>query len=196
MADNASSGVTYYTRDHQGSLISQRTPSGTHYYVLDALGSVVALTDSTGTVVGRYSYEPYGKATFSGSKTSDFQFASGYYDSATKLVKFGARYYDPTLGRWTQQDALAGGLANPKTLNRYAYVGCDPVNGTDPSGLLSDCAWGGLILIVAGLAITSILTPLLGGVALGLTEMEALSALGWLTIPYVLAGAVITVGCG
>jgi RHS repeat-associated protein len=187
---------TFYTRDQSGNLISQRTPSGTHYYVLDALGSVVALTDSAGAVVGRYAYEPYGKPTHSGTVTSNFQFASGFYDSQTKLVKFGARYYDPALGRWTQRDPLTGSLMDPKSLNRYAYAGCDPVNNVDPSGTLSDCAWGALILAVGGLAITAILTPLLGSVALGLTAMEALSALGWLTTPYVLAGIALTIGCG
>jgi RHS repeat-associated protein len=142
VADNSSSGVTYYTRDNQGSLISQRTPSGTHYYVLDALGSVVALTkDTDGSVVGRYSYEPYGKPTFSGTKTSDFQYASGYYDSQTKLVKFGARYYDPALGRWTQRDPLAGNLGDPRSLNRYAYAGCDPTNTVDPNGLQPSCTF-------------------------------------------------------
>ncbi len=140
-ADPGASKATFYTRDPGGSLISQRTPKATHYYVLDALGSVVALTDSTGAVVGRYSYEPYGKASFSGTVTSNFQFASGYTDPETGLVKFGARYDDPTLGRWTQQDSLAGGLGNPKTLNRYAYVRCDPINNTDPSGR-GDCAPG------------------------------------------------------
>jgi RHS repeat-associated protein len=128
---------TYYTRDPNGNLLSQRTPSGTHYYVLDALGSVVALTNSSGSVVGRYAYEPYGKPTHSGTVTSSFQFASGHYDSQTKLVKFGARYYDPTPGRWTQQDALAGSLANPKTLNRYAYAGCEQ-RITDPFVIRQD----------------------------------------------------------
>ena len=134
-APNGGGAGTFYTRDPSGNLISQRTPSGTHYYILDALGSVVALTkDTDGSVVGRYSYEPYGKPTFSGTVTSNFQYASGYYDTATKLVKFGARYYDPALGRWTQHDPIAGNLANPKTLNRYAYAGCDPVNNTDVIG--------------------------------------------------------------
>jgi hypothetical protein len=53
-------------------------------------------------VEGRDSYEPYGKPTFSGTVTSAFQFASGYYDSQTKLVKFGAPLPRPALGRWTQ----------------------------------------------------------------------------------------------
>lgn len=41
---------------------------------------------------------------------------------------FGARYYDPTLGRWTQQDPSG------QEANAYAYAGCDPVNKVDPTG--------------------------------------------------------------
>jgi RHS repeat-associated protein len=49
---------------------------------------------------------------------------------------FGARYYDPSLGRWTQQDPT-GQDANP-----YAYVDGDPVNVVDPSGLHGNvCSW-------------------------------------------------------
>ena len=58
----------------------------------------------------------------------------GYrYDPETGLYHTGARYYDPRLGRFLQPDPIgqAGGV------NLYAYVGNDPLNGTDPSGL-----WG------------------------------------------------------
>ena len=55
--------------------------------------------------------------------------------SRTRLerYKIGARYYDQSTGRWTQQDPLdqAGDLREG---NRYAYAGADPVNLTDPSG--------------------------------------------------------------
>lgn len=51
---------------------------------------------------------------------------------------FGTRYYDPTVGRWTQQDALAGAMGSPGTQNRYAYVGNDPINFVDPSGKVLD----------------------------------------------------------
>ncbi len=47
---------------------------------------------------------------------------------------FGTRYYDPSVGRWTQQDPVAGSIADPGSVNRYAYVRCDPVNFTDPDG--------------------------------------------------------------
>ena len=53
----------------------------------------------------------------------------------------GARYYDPTLGRFTQQDQLSA-LADPANGNRYAYTGDDPINYSDPSGRCSgitDC---------------------------------------------------------
>jgi RHS repeat-associated protein len=58
----------------------------------------------------------------------------GYFESSTGLVKFGTRYYNPSLGRWTQQDPVGGSLGNPDTLNRYVYASDDSVNETDPSG--------------------------------------------------------------
>jgi YD repeat-containing protein len=108
------SGATFYTRDPNGTLISQRTPSGTQYLVLDALGSVVALTDSTGAAVGRYSYEPYGKATFSGTVTSNFQFASGFADTQTKLVKFGAATTTPHSDDGPNRTPSSGTSATPR----------------------------------------------------------------------------------
>ena len=53
------------------------------------------------------------------------------------MYKFGVRYYDPTLGRWTQQDPLGGSLFDPSTGNRYIYANDDPTNLTDPSGQVS-----------------------------------------------------------
>ena len=102
----------------------------------DGLGSIVGLTDVSGNVVQSYQYDPYGNVTSAtGSITTNpWQFASGFYDRTTGLYKFGVRYYDPTLGRWTQQDPLGGSLFDPSTGNRYAYTNDDPTNLTDPSG--------------------------------------------------------------
>ena len=47
---------------------------------------------------------------------------------------FGARYYDATLGRWTQQDP-SGQDANP-----YAYAACNPANNVDPTGHKSEAS--------------------------------------------------------
>ncbi len=132
-----SSGTTYYTRCDcaGGTLIDERTPSGAYYYLFDGLGSIVGLTDSNGTLVSTYQYDPYGNLTSStGSVANSWRFAGGYFDSSTGLYKFGTRYYNPGFGRWSQQDPVRGSLADPTSLNRYVYVGDDPVNFTDPSG--------------------------------------------------------------
>jgi RHS repeat-associated protein len=55
------------------------------------------------------------------------------YDSETALVRFGARDYDPQVGRWLSNDPL--GFDGGQT-NLYVYVGNDPVNYTDPTGRL------------------------------------------------------------
>ncbi|MCA1683021.1 MAG: hypothetical protein LC685_03375 [Actinobacteria bacterium] len=48
-------------------------------------------------------------------------------------LPLGARYYDPNLGRWTQQDSVVS-LGDPANGNRYVYAGDDPVSRLDPMG--------------------------------------------------------------
>jgi RHS repeat-associated protein len=71
------------------------------------------------------------------------------------IVKFGIRWYDPTTGRWTQQDTLDAPL-DPANANRYAYAGDDPVNLIDLTGLVvgAEClteAIGGVLGAIAGI---------------------------------------------
>jgi RHS repeat-associated protein len=59
-------------------------------------------------------------------------FAGGLHDRDTGLVRFGARDYDPAIGRWTAKDPIdfAGG-----DMNLYGYVQNNPINLIDPTGL-------------------------------------------------------------
>jgi len=57
----------------------------------------------------------------------------------TGLYHFGQRYYDPSLGRWTQQDSLSH-IGDPANGNRYTYTGDDPVINTDPGGRQTCCS--------------------------------------------------------
>jgi RHS repeat-associated protein len=61
-------------------------------------------------------------------------FKAGIQDRVTGWVKFGARWYSPALGRWTQHDTLDAPL-DPKNANRYAFAANDPINNSDPTGL-------------------------------------------------------------
>ena len=61
-----------------------------------------------------------------------FGFAGGLYDSDTGLIRFGARDYDPDIGRWTAKDPI---FFDGGDVDLYGYVFNDPVNNIDPSGL-------------------------------------------------------------
>jgi RHS repeat-associated protein len=65
----------------------------------------------------------------------------GLYDPDTKLVRFGARDYDPETGRWTTKDPIGFGGGDA---NVYGYVVNNPVNWVDPLGLYGNAAEGGV----------------------------------------------------
>src|SRR5450759_3963331 len=137
-----------FTRTPGGSLVSMRSGTSHFYYIFDALGSVIALTDGSGSIAASYTYDPYGNTvTASGAQASvnPFRFASGYFDSATGLLKFGTRYYDPSLGRWTQRDPIGPSLPSPPPLARFLSLGASPVPLTDASGAVFSVSLGGSI---------------------------------------------------
>ena len=167
-----SAGTTYYTRDNRGLLIGERTPyDGRLYYTFDGLGSIVGVTDSDGTLEGNtlYSYDPYG-TLLSQSSDAEFQnnpwrFAGGFFDSSTNLYKFGIRYDDTSVGRWTQRMPVGGSLLEMTQANPYACTQDDPVNVVDPSGRQNVSVWCGGA--AAGVAIGLLLGTLVPLIASG-----------------------------
>ena len=78
---------------------------GTNYYLYNAHGDVVQLTDSTGAVTQTYEYDVFGnEKNPSDTDTNPFRYCGEYYDTETGLYYLRARYYDPTVGRFTQED--------------------------------------------------------------------------------------------
>ena len=83
-------------------------------------------------MVEEIDYDEFGNVTNDTSPgLTPFGFAGGLYDKDTGLVRFGARDYDASVGRWTSKDPIffAG-----DPINLYGYVSQDRVNDTDPSG--------------------------------------------------------------
>jgi RHS repeat-associated protein len=108
----------------------------TYRILADPVGTPLLAVDAeTGEVARRMDFDPWGVVTADTAPGfHPFGFAGGLYDEAAGLVRFGARDYDPALGRWTTPDPL--GFSGGDT-NLYAYRRGDPVNGSDPLGLQS-----------------------------------------------------------
>jgi len=135
-----SAATTGYIRDADGTLVALRTGGNSFYYLYDGIGSVVGLVNSAGTRVNSYSYDPYGisRAKIEGA-ANPFEYTGGQFDDITGLYKFGIRYYDPTLGRFTQPDPT--GLDD-----HYTYGYNAPSTFTDPTGACPVC----VVAAVAG----------------------------------------------
>jgi RHS repeat-associated protein len=121
----------YGTRAHVPDAMVK---DGTRYlFVTDLVGSVrLVVNAETGAVVQRMDYDAWGNVTLdNNSGFQPFGFAGGLYDRDTKLVRFGARDYDPEVGRWTAKDPI---LFEGGQSNIYSYVGDDPVNFLDAEG--------------------------------------------------------------
>jgi RHS repeat-associated protein len=117
--------------------IAQRTIAGTDdellYVHTDYLGSAVRMTNTNGDPVQSLAYDPYGRTVFSaGSKNPAYHFTGQEKDRGTGLYYYGARYYDPELGRFIQADTVLDGL------NRYTYCGNNPVVYVDPTGMYGE----------------------------------------------------------
>ena len=114
--------------------VSMTHNGSTYYLLVDPIGSLRAVTDTSGNIVKRIDYDSFGNILVDTNRSFSvpFGFAGGLHDRTTGLVRFGARDYDPAIGRWTARDPIDFGGGDT---NLYGYVMNDPVNWVDPEGL-------------------------------------------------------------
>jgi len=138
-----------------------------YYYLNDRLGTPLIMTDDTGTVVWEAYYKPFGEATINPNSTvvNNIRLPGQYFDKETSFHYNYHRYYDPGTGRYLRPDPLNLGyvqiarqnyqtvldstllyqyaLSTPQAFNYYTYVHNNPVNWTDPMGLMGFALSGG-----------------------------------------------------
>jgi len=101
-----------------------------HAYYQDEQGSTAYITGNNGNVENCYLYDSFGNVMESRESIANRILYTGQqYDQETGQYYLRARYYNPVIGRFTQEDTYRG-----DGLNLYAYCGNNPVMYYDPSG--------------------------------------------------------------
>jgi RHS repeat-associated protein len=154
-----------------GMEIARVTGSSTYYYHGDELGSTRLESTSTGGTYFSSDYKPYGPQ-YQSSGTETFMYTDKPYDTKTGLYYFGARFYDPTTGRFITRDPGTGSLSSPMSLNQYVYAMDNPLMFTDPAGLDSKSLFAtiGLVGIIIGLVAADVVQ---GGLDVGTDALTA-----------------------
>lgn len=146
--------------DAQGKLLVEYSSTtgqgGTQYIFKDHQGSPRVITGNAGQVIARHDYLAFGEELglvgmrastpgYGGVDSARQKYAGMERNEVTNLSHTLWREYDSLSGRWTSPDPYGKSMmvANPQSFNRYAYVQNDPVNRTDPAGLLpgAETSW-------------------------------------------------------
>ena len=102
-----------------------------YHYASDEMGSTTHIVDESGNVQNRYAYDAWGKIEVKEEAVPNrFTYYGQQIDPITQQYYLRARFYNPVIGRFTQEDTYRG-----DGLNLYAYCANNPVYYVDPSGL-------------------------------------------------------------
>ena len=114
------------------------------FHHADHLGSSNVTTDETGKVMELAAYYPYGDIQVEEKDTgynNDYLYTGKELDRDTGLYYYGARYYDPLIGRFTGVDPWGGDINDPQSLNKYSYVRNNPMKYVDENGEWFETFW-------------------------------------------------------
>ncbi|MCH9698418.1 MAG: hypothetical protein K0U68_09970, partial [Gammaproteobacteria bacterium] len=138
--------------------------SGTYRVITDQLGSPRLIVDvATGVIAQRLDYDEFGNVLLDTSPGfQPFGFAGGIYDLDTGLVRFGARDYDASIGRWTSKDQI---LFSSGSFNHFIYANNNPTSLIDPHGKYATVIVGAGIRYFGGRALAGAIGNGLRGVA-------------------------------
>lgn len=111
-----------------------RAPSEVGYYVPDRQGTIMGILSGSGLATVSYAYDPYGNLRSAPGADAPVAwynpilYAGGLRDHQTGLYRYGVRWYDPNIGRFTTPDPTS------QENNPYLYAGGNPCNAVDLSG--------------------------------------------------------------
>ncbi|OWR32504.1 hypothetical protein CDO73_02560 [Saccharibacillus sp. O23] len=137
----ANGTVTFKARYVRGAQLIYREDANNQkaYYLHNGHGDVTALLKADGTVLNRYTYDIWGNPLTSDVQVENpFGYSGEFWDGDTGLQYLRSRWYDPSIGRFIQEDTFEGYVNRPSSLNPYTYVENNPLTYIDPSGEFLD----------------------------------------------------------
>ncbi|MBE6049739.1 MAG: hypothetical protein E7214_03520, partial [Clostridium sp.] len=116
-------------------LISRETGGVKGFYRYNGHGDVVKIVDKAGNTLAEYYYDAFGTVKESkGSFNNPYRYAGYIYDEEADYYYMQSRMYDPSLGRFIQQDTYRGEATDPLSLNLYTYCLNNPMIYDDQNG--------------------------------------------------------------
>jgi len=160
-----------------GMVAFQESGGSRYYYHFSPLGHTTEITTSSGNVVNRYQYTPFGeyRTKVEGiANTFTYVGEYGVKDEGTGLLLMRIRYYDPPSGRFISQDPVRG-VGD----NLYTYCRNNPIASIDPSGLSvirTTLDFLGNVAETIAFGFTEFTTTVGGGIAGGITGIVGMGA--------------------
>ncbi len=132
--ENREGEETRYVRGRNPIALS-RGGKDRNYFVQDEMGSTLFLLDQDHEIRKSYRYDAFGNILKeTGDIPKRLTYTGQMYDGAAVQYYLRARFYNPAIGRFMQEDTYRG-----DGLNLYAYCANNPVMYFDPSGYMELC---------------------------------------------------------
>ena len=141
---------SYYSYTFDNDLLSvSETDSSINLAVVNSHGDTVDLLSVETPYFTEYKYDSYGNQVSKNIPNihNPYQYNGKYFDDETGFYYLNARYYNPAVGRFMQEDTYHGQIKNASTLNLYNYCGSNPIAYEDGTGHFWETAFD-----IAGLA--------------------------------------------
>jgi len=115
--------------------LAVRTNGTLSYLLGDHLGSSSVTTNASGVKTASALYKAFGETRYSsGALGTDYKFTGQREQAELGLYFYGARWFDPSIGRFTSPDTMIPSAQGVQAWDRYAYVNNNPVRYMDPTG--------------------------------------------------------------
>ncbi len=132
--ENREGEETSYVRGRNPIALS-RGGKDRNYFIQDEMGSTLFLLDQDHEIRKTYRYDAFGNLLEeTGDIANRLMYTGQMYDGAAVQYYLRARFYNPAIGRFMQEDTYRG-----DGLNLYAYCANNPVIYYDPSGYIGLC---------------------------------------------------------